>query len=395
MSEISVKMDEQWKIFALKGNLSKDTSKELKLACPSEFIPVDLFGSHRNVLSRLIYHLTCIVKGVKLVKKENIDVITQHDAHIEYGLVAYVISRLTHRKCVIRVNEDTLIPLIYFLQSSNNSLLKSPITQKLASVLYRRVESSFFNHVDWIVTHGPMDYEKIKKQTGKISFIPLWVDIQTFKRQDQKTNEAVKQKLGIPNNVKVILFVGRLHPEKGIKTLFEALKQINNLNFLVLMVYSFSQYKKEYELLAQKLGIAEKIRFLGFFPNSELPKLYNIADLSVLPSLREQWSNTIMESMACRTPVIATKVGANPYLITDNITGFLVPPNNSAFLAEKLNLVLNTENSALIDQVTRDAFLEVQKYDKDSVGELYKQTIHFLLKNNFHDSYCSFVLQKT
>ncbi|MGD6934030.1 MAG: glycosyltransferase family 4 protein [Candidatus Bathyarchaeia archaeon] len=380
MSEISVKMDDNWKIYAFKGNLSKEAAKQLKLSCPSEFIPVDLFGSHRNLLSRLIYHLTCIFKGVKLVKRENIDAITQHDAHIENGLIAYVISRLTHRKCVLRVNEDTLIPLIYFLQSSNNSLLKSPVTQKLASVLYRRIENSFFNRVDWIVTHGPMDYEKIKRQTSKISFIPLWVDLQTFKCQDEKTKESFKQKLGIPNNVKVILFVGRLHPEKGIKTLFEALHKIRNMNFLLLMVYSFSQYKEEYELLAKQLGISEKIRFLGFFPNSELPKLYNIADLSVLPSLREQWSNTIMESMACKTPVIATNVGANPYLITDGKTGFLVPPNDSIHLAEKIRLIFNQENSDLITQISENALLEVQKYDKDLVGELYKQTICFLLK---------------
>jgi len=133
-------------------------------------------------------------------------------------------------------------------------------------------------------------------------------------------------------------------------------------------------------LLAQKLCIADKIRFLGFYTNNELPKLYSVADVSVLPSLREQWSNTIMESMACKTPVVATNVGANPYLVLEGKTGFLVPPNESARLAEKIQYVLNDSNKASIEPITEAALSQVKKYDKDSVGELYKQTIHFLLK---------------
>ena len=96
------------------------------------------------------------------VSEENIHVITQHDGHLEYGMVAYIVSRLTHRKCLIRVNEDTLIPLIFFLKSSGNYVFKSKTILKIVAFAYRRIEHVFFKHVDWIVTHGPMDYQKIK-----------------------------------------------------------------------------------------------------------------------------------------------------------------------------------------------------------------------------------------
>lgn len=377
INEMTIKMDDSWKVYGFKGNLDLPSLSQLKLACPSEFYPIKIFGSHKNIISRIIYHLTCIIKGVKLVRKENIDVITQHDGHLEYGIIAFIISRLTHRKCLIRINEDTLIPLIYFLRSSNNFLLKKLFIQNFASKFYRKFESLFLNHVDWIITHGPMDYQKIKKFTNRITFVPLWVDTEKFTRFDQAERLKIKSKFNIPQNTKVILFVGRLHPEKGIKTLFESIKLIAD-NVQVLMVYSYSQYKAEFIHLANKLGISEKITFLGYINNEELPKLYNIADVYVLPSLREQWSNSIMESMSCKTPVIATNVGGNPYLIVDNETGFLVPPNNPYILAKKIQLVL--ENSSLSNRLTENGLIEAKKYDKETIGESYKKVFNLLIK---------------
>jgi hypothetical protein len=204
-------MDDNWKVFALKGNLSKYFTDRLRLPCPCEFHPVPFFGSRKSVLSRISYILNCIVKGVRLVKKENIHVITQHDGHLEYGMVAHIVSRLTHRKCLIRVNEDTLIPLIFFLKSSGNVLSKSKPILKIVALVYRRIEHVFFKHVDWIVTHGPMDYQKIKLVTNRITFVLLWVDIRKFKRLDEDAVRKLRDKFATAKDVKILLFVGRLH----------------------------------------------------------------------------------------------------------------------------------------------------------------------------------------
>jgi glycosyltransferase involved in cell wall biosynthesis len=380
LNEITIKMDDNWKVFALKGNLSKYFIDRLRLPCPSEFHPVSMFGSRKSVVSRISYLLNCIVEGVRLVKKENIHVITQHDGHLEYGMVAYIVSRLTHRKCLIRVNEDTLIPLIFFLKFSGNFLFKSKTILKIVAFMYRRIEHVTFKHVDWIVTHGPMDYQEIKQVTDRITFVPLWVDIGKFKRLDGEAVRKLREKFATVKDVKILLFVGRLHPEKGVKTLFRALETIDNMKILLLMVYSFAEYKEEYEMLAEHLKISDKVRFLGYVPHDELPKYYCIADLCVLPSMREEWSNTIMEAMACMTPVIATAVGGNPYLITDGKSGFLVPPNDPLSLAQKIKFVL--ENPDFVRQVTETATNEIKKYDLNIVGESYKTVVTNLLKNN-------------
>jgi glycosyltransferase involved in cell wall biosynthesis len=380
LNEITAKMDNNWKVFALKGNLPEHFSGRLILPCSSEFYSVRMFGPRKSVASRISYFLNCVVKGVRLVKEENIPVVTQHDGHLEYGMAAYIVSRLTHRKCLIRVNEDTLIPLIFFLKSSDNPLFKSQTLLKIVVFTYRRIEHAFFKHVDWIITHGPMDYQKIKKITNRITFVPLGVDIEKFKRLDEKDIRNLRKGLAITKDVKILLFVGRLHPEKGVTTLLKALKIISNMKVLLLMVYSFSEYKKEYEKLAKHLRITDKVRFVGYVSNDELPKYYNIADLYVLPSMREEWSNTIMEAMACMTPVIATDVGANPYLINEGKTGFLVPSSDSWSLAQKIRFIL--ENPDFVRQVTQTAVNEIRKYDLNIVGESYKTVVTNLLKNN-------------
>jgi len=324
-----------------------------------------------------------MIKGIKVVKEQNISVITQHDGHIEYGIVAYFISRLTHRKCLIRVNEDTLIPLIYFLKSSGNRFFNSDIVLNLVNLTYRKVEHSLLKRADWVTTHGPMDYEQIKQYNKRITFVPLSVDLMLFKRLDQETVKDLRRKFDPNNNKKILLFVGRLHPEKGVPTLFKALKLVEDLPVLLIMVYSFSGYKKEYERLAKDLGITDKIIFVGYVPHNNLREYYNISDLCILPSLREEWSNTIMESMACQTPIIATNVGGNPYLVVDGKSGFLVPTNDPLSLAQKIRLSLG--NPQLSKQITDTAYNEIRSYSKEKVGDIYRKTVlNLIAKSTTH-----------
>jgi len=377
LSEITIKMDDSWKIFALKGSLPKHFTK-FRLPCPNEFHQVNMYGYQKSIISRMSYFINCILKGVKLVKEENIDVITQHDGHLTYGMVAYIISRLTHRKCLIRVNEDTLIPLVFFLRASDNYVFKSKTILSIVAFTYRRMEVAFFKHVDWVVTHGPMDYQKIKRLTNRITFVPLWVDVKKFKRFDEEAIQKLREKFVSTKNVKILLFVGRLHPEKGVPTLLKALKLVKNMKILLLMIYSISEYRKDYEKLAEHLKISDKIRFIGYVHNDELPKYYNIADLYVLPSIREEWSNTLMEAMACKTPVIVTEVGGNPYLVIEGKTGFLVPPKDPVSLAQKIEFVL--ENPYLAMRVAEVAAKKIEIYDKDKIGESYKTVVKNLIR---------------
>jgi glycosyltransferase involved in cell wall biosynthesis len=376
LDEISAGLDCNWKLLAITSYPVKISSS----SCPFEFHYVDLSRSTKNLGNRFIYLAKCVFLGVRLVSKENIQVITQHDGHFEYGIVAYIISRLTHRKCVARINEDTLIPFLFFLKDSQSSFFKSRTVLRIIATVYRSLEHQFLKHVDWVVTHGPMDYDEVKRLNSKITFVPLWVDLSRFKRVEKNSTDQLRKELGISEDKKILLFVGRLHPEKGVDTLIRALGAMKNKNLVLVLIYSYADYKPEYERLAKELGVSDQVRFIGYLPNNQTPRYYSLADLYVLPSLREEWSNSIMEAMACETPVVATNVGGNPYLITDNKTGYLVPSRDPDALAVKMAFVLANQDA--VEAVVKNAAIEIRKYNKERISDIYRSVIVNLLKSS-------------
>jgi glycosyltransferase involved in cell wall biosynthesis len=102
--------------------------------------------------------------------------------------------------------------------------------------------------------------------------------------------------------------------------------------------------KQELEDHARQLGLGRRIVFTGF--RRDVPDLLSEAAVSVLPSLSEGTSNTLLESMAAGIPVVATRVGGNPEVVQDGISGLLVPPRDSAALAAAVALVLEDQSLA-------------------------------------------------
>jgi glycosyltransferase involved in cell wall biosynthesis len=103
--------------------------------------------------------------------------------------------------------------------------------------------------------------------------------------------------------------------------------------------------KKELEEHARRLGLGQRIVFTGF--RGDVPDLLCEVAVSVLPSLSEGTSNTLLESMAAGIPVIATTVGGNPEVIQDGISGLLVPPRDSGALAAATARLLEDGDLAL------------------------------------------------
>jgi glycosyltransferase involved in cell wall biosynthesis len=93
-----------------------------------------------------------------------------------------------------------------------------------------------------------------------------------------------------------------------------------------------------YEALVAELGISDRFRFLGFTPDVR-PAVVDF-DILTLPSLQEPFGRSIIEAMALGAPVVATRVGGVPEIITDGEHGLLVPPDDPAALAEAIDRLL-------------------------------------------------------
>ena len=150
------------------------------------------------------------------------------------------------------------------------------------------------------------------------------------------SKEEAKDRLGLGE--RVILYVGRIEPRKGVSTLINAMRHVDG-TLLIAGQGSMLPLLKE---RARLLGISKKVRFLGRVEYSELPLYYRASDVFVLPSLSEAFGIVLLEAMASGTPVIGTSVGGIPEIIDG--CGIIVPPGNAKKLAEAINLILGNQN---------------------------------------------------
>jgi glycosyltransferase involved in cell wall biosynthesis len=136
-----------------------------------------------------------------------------------------------------------------------------------------------------------------------------------------------------------LLFVGQLIPMKGVDVLLRAAALLGpNTKFELQLVYQNSGLELTYRELAARLGIADRVQFLGLRSADELAALYRAADLFVLASHGEALPAVITEAMMCGLPVVATRVGGVPDQVGPH--GYLVEPGDPAALAATIRQAL-------------------------------------------------------
>src|SRR5581483_6312195 len=203
---------------------------------------------------------------------------------------------------------------------------------------------------------------------GRIAVVPCGVDLDLFTPMDQ---EEARRRLRIADRERVILFVGRIEPLKGIDVLIGAAAQLHeDENFRVLIVGGDARAAAEIaqlRALAARLGVDHHIAFVGAVPHEDLPLYYNAADVCVVPSYYESFGLVAIESMACGTPVVASRVGGLTSTIADGETGYLIPWRCPEPFAERLELLLdNDELRASFGKAAREA---VERFRWANVAE--------------------------
>ena len=139
-----------------------------------------------------------------------------------------------------------------------------------------------------------------------------------------------------------ILFIGRVVYQKGLDILFSALSELKAYSWHLTIVGD-GPLRESLQLLAQQLGIEERISYVGWVHREKLPFLYQQADLFVLPSRHEGMSNVVLEAMASGLAVIATDIAGNQELVVPGETGFLVPSNSSLELRMALQNIMENQ----------------------------------------------------
>jgi glycosyltransferase involved in cell wall biosynthesis len=187
-----------------------------------------------------------------------------------------------------------------------------------------------------------------------IQVIPNGIPIP--RRRDQKDPSPIRSEFNLDPTSPLIAVVGRLVRTKGVEFFLDAAASIAarfpSVRFLIVGDSCVEpQYRVELEQRARDLNLAGKVIFAG--QRSDVPEIMREIDISVLPSLSESFSNTLLESMANGLPAIATNVGGNPEIVSDGVNGLLVPPKDPAALSRAMVQLL--EDPALAQRLGNEA----------------------------------------
>jgi len=184
---------------------------------------------------------------------------------------------------------------------------------------------------------------KLGIPASKIQIINFGVDI--FKFSPGSKNENLKEKLGIGNS-KIVISLRNLDPIYSVDTLIRAvplvLKEVGEVKFIII---GKGPQENQLKLLTKELGVQEKVKFLGWVPNDQLPEYLRLADIYVSTSLSDGGiAASTAEAMACGLPVVITETGENRKWIEDGENGFIIPVKNPHILAEKIIYLLKNES---------------------------------------------------
>ena len=153
-------------------------------------------------------------------------------------------------------------------------------------------------------------------------------------------DDRIRQRYGLPAGQPLILSVGRLSPEKRVDVLLDAAARLEpGYPGALIAVAGTGPDEARLRDQAQRLGVAGKVRFLGFVPDSDLAGLYRLADVFVVTSEAELQSLTTMEAMATGLAVVAVDAYALGELVRHGYNGFLARPGHAAEVAAYLDLV--------------------------------------------------------
>ena len=236
-----------------------------------------------------------------------------------------------------------------------------------------------FTHADRIqaISSYLADFARDMGAKCPVEVVPNGVDAPLFTKEYPESElEQIKKGLEIPNGSPIIITTSRLVVKNAVDDIVKSLVHVPDAYFLILGTgYELETLKK----LSSRLGVASRVRFLGFVPHSEMPKYLKASDIFIRPSLSEGFGNSFIEAMAAGVPVIATPVGGIVDFLRDKETGLFCEVRSPEDIARKAGIYLHDKN--LRDEIIDNAKkMAVEQYDWDLVAEGMKERVFGILR---------------
>ncbi len=257
----------------------------------------------------------------KIIKDWNPDIINIHGLFGE-GLIGIWIKNKYHKPVLSTIHGEEMTK--YAQKKISRILIKYALRNADAI----NSQSSFLKNI----------VINLDIKNKKFYLIPMGANIAKFKPRNVS---SVRKLLGLPNDKKIILFVGHLIVRKSPEYLIKSIKHITKRRDDILCcLVGEGPMKNDLTKLISDLGVDRYVKLLGPKANKEVALYLNACDVLVLPSLNEGLPVILCEALACGKPVVASKVAAIPELINEDV-GYLSMPRNDIDLADKISRALN------------------------------------------------------
>jgi D-inositol-3-phosphate glycosyltransferase len=330
----------------------------------------------------IYYHLDEFVAGVKA--QVAADGITYDLIYSHYWLSGLVAAALR------RAWNIPFVQMFHTLAEMKNRVAQTPAEREPDRRL--NCEREVMGLADGLIAATLLEKQEMDQFYGadseKIAVVPPGVDLNFFKPMAQ--NQALDY-LGMPHNHKMILFVGRIQPLKGIDTLIRALGLVKKqepalVDDVCVCIIGGDPHpdsaveQAEFDRLQSlraELELDNLVTLMGAKEQDTLVYYYAAAQMVVMPSHYESFGMVALEAMACGTPVVASDVGGLSFNIEDGYNGYLVPGRNPQAMADKIILLLRYQ--VLRDQLAEQARTWVTRYSwvtiADELLEIFEQRV--------------------
>jgi len=287
------------------------------------------------------------------------DVIHAHD-----WLVAYA------GRSVAKIFEIPLVTTIHATEHGRNLGLHNRLQQEI-----NEIEKNLALEADRVICCSQYMQQEISTLFGRsiedLKIIPNGVDPEVFQALPERPRFSIR------DDDKVVFFIGRLVPEKGICYLLRAMPQVlQAVPEAKLVIGGRGPQQKDLERLVHSMDLEERVYFTGFIYNEERNYVYNKARVAVFPSLYEPFGIVALEAMATMTPVVVANAGGLAEIVKDEVTGLKVVPGSEEELARAIIRILTDDELAmrLLTNASREIDT-VYKWDviARSTTEVYEQ----------------------
>ena len=266
-----------------------------------------------RVMGTIVFWLKAILR----IRRLNPDII--HGQSTAMGLICFLAKQLLRR------------PYVVYLRGSD---VHRPWSLK------KVISKLVLNNADAVVAlTEQMRRETLELCSRDVDVIPNGVDAENYEALPQKS--TVRERLGLRDDRRIILFVGTLRPIKGTRYLIEAMHTIRRRDAESrLLIVGDGEERPSLEQLVLELNLGDTVTFAGKVPNDRVPEYMAAADIFALASLSEGFPLVVAEAMAAGLPIVASRVGSLPEIVEEGENGFLVEPAEPQEIADRILMLL-------------------------------------------------------